>query len=159
MNLRDYICEWISSGKAVRSYSGAGSGYTEFPAKRTDYWGIRNWLDENGFEVVGYSVSHNTANSVLLQKQISDLLSRWISDGKKTYTMGTYDGSDGETQYILFYDGVKMYKIFTGLPKSLPFGWEPVSYFDYRKAKPGNIQPKDFKYCSMKEIQRYFSGK
>jgi hypothetical protein len=157
MNLKDYIYEWISSGKAVRSYDGSGSAYTEFPAKRTDYWAIRNWLDDNGFDTVGYSVGPNIIPSILLNKQVSDLLSKWISDGKKVYTMGTYDYNDGETKYILFYDGVKMYRIFTCPMKELPSGLEPVSYFDHRKAKPGNIQPKDFKYTSMKEIQRHFS--
>ena len=157
MNLKDYIYEWISSGRAARSYDGTGSGYTVFPARRTDYWAIRNWLDDNGFDAVGYSVGPNTISSVLLQKQISDLLSKWISDGKKVYTMGTYVQGDGETQYILFYDGVKMYRIFTCPMKELPSGWEPVTYFDHKKAKPGNIQPKDFKYTSMKEIQRHFS--
>lgn len=157
MNLKDYIYEWISSGRAVRSYDGAGSGYTEFPSKRTDYWAIRNWLDDNGFDVVGYSLSPNIIPSIILDRQISDLLKEWNYSSKKTYTMGTYDVTDGETQYILFYDGVKMYRIFTCSMKELPSGWEPVTYFDHKKAKPGNIQPKDFKYTSMKEIQRHFS--
>ena len=141
-DLRTYINEAISS----RANSVGISSYTPFPQKRTDKDGIVEWLVDNGFKSIEFFGTYIG----------DDLIKHYDSTGERCFYVSAHNSSPG-THYIIFYDGTKMFLIYTCRMDIIRHGIEPVSYIN--KPTIGNCKfERNFKYCSLREIQRYFNS-
>lgn len=147
-DLRTYINEAISS----RANSAMVGGYTQFPNKRGEKETIINWLEQNGFENVKTNVNPTTDSGAAGD----GLLAHYNHTGNKCFTLGRYDKDLFNTNYILFYDSQKMFLIFTCPAMYLNAKQEPVSSLN--NPTKGNCDFGNFRYCSVKEIQRYFNS-
>ena len=145
IDLRTHISEAISHGWHK---SPGNDMYTDFPKKRTDKEGIINWLIQNGFVAVQFDSTYIG----------DDLIKHYKDKGEKGFYVGRH--TDFGTHYIVFYDGYVMFFVFTcpvsDLTKNL-YTIEPVTYL--KNPVVGACQLEKFKYCSLKEIQRYFKDK
>ena len=145
MTLEKYISEAISHGWHK---SPDGDMYTDFPQKRTDKDGITNWLMQNGFVSVQF-------NSTFIG---DDLIKHYKDKGEKGFYVGSH--TNYGTHYIVFYDGYIMFLVFTCPTRDLTHNLstiEPVT--SLKNPVVGACQFEKFKYCSLKEIQRYFKDK
>lgn len=89
MELKEYITEYVSSGRSVMGYTSVA--YTPFPKDRKDSKAIQEWLEENGFTKV-----RGTMGSYLSE--------HFFATGEKCYQNGPYS-RDKATHWFRFYDG------------------------------------------------------
>lgn len=141
-DIKTYISEAISSRN-----NSAGLSYTMFPSKRMEKEQIVTWLETNGFKFTQRQSSGSMEPG-------NDLIQHYDHTGEMCYTLGAYDQSLGNTQYILFYDSHRMFLIYTCSAMYLPPKTEPVSSLNHPIMWKCELDK--FKYTSMKEIQRYF---
>ena len=90
MNLKEYILEYVSSGRGRRNYY-------EFPSK-PDKDGILEWLEANGFEEL---------ENKNLTKGGIDLSDHYEKTGNKCFIVGEFE--NGETSWIMIRDDNNTY--------------------------------------------------
>lgn len=94
MNLKEYILEYVSSGRSRRTYY-------EFPSK-PDRDEIFDWLDANAFEEL---------ENKNFTKGGIDLSDHYEKTGNKCYIVGEFE--NGETSWIMIRDHKNTYMVRT----------------------------------------------
>jgi hypothetical protein len=137
MDLKDYITEYVSSGRRKHR-----NGYTPFPNDRTDKGAIIRWLVENGFQEIKdpyYSAD--------------DLVRHHDKTGEKCFYVASHDKKNYLTYWIRFYDGNKIFCI-----RTCPLSVIPRGYNDCTVIEEPRRQASVSKGLPLDEIIEYFKN-
>lgn len=139
IKLKEYITEYVSSGRSSLSYTGR---YTPFPKDRKDDKAIQDWLKENGF--VKIKGTDDTS-----------LRDHFFVTGEKCYQNGPYS-RDKATHWFRFFDGEMMFFIRTC---DNAFAQKHRSLFLLRKREIKKGLASMSEETTIEDIAKYFKEK